>query len=289
MSKNPIVVGTDGSPTAKLAVDKAGELGEALGSPVHVVCVPGAIGGQEWPQRISAQQIVEDEGERLRGRGITVETHLPKDEGDAALALVAVADHVQAEMIVVGNKGMTGVRRLLGSLPNRVSHQARCDVLIVPTQSRSLAALGRGAIVVGTDGSSSGIRAVKEAIRLAKALDGELHVASTSKPAESPEAAVAGAVGEAADQGVNANTHALRGDPADGLLDVAAKTNAAVIVVDGKGMRSGEREWFGNVADKLSHTGTSSILIIAAEEATGSDEAMSGVAAGDDASPGEPA
>jgi nucleotide-binding universal stress UspA family protein len=49
------------------------------------------------------------------------------------LCRTAVAE--QAQMIMVGNKGMTGARRMLGSVPNRVSHQARCDVLIVATDT----------------------------------------------------------------------------------------------------------------------------------------------------------
>lgn len=279
MSRSAIVVGTDGSATATIAVDKAGELGQALGAPVHVVCVPGAIAADQWPQRITAQQIVADAGDRLRGRGVSVETHLPKDQGDAALALVGVADEVQAEVIVLGNRGMTGIRRLLGSLPNRVSHEARCDVLIVPTQSRSVAEFGGGTIVVGTDGSSAGMRAVKEAVDLAKALDGELHVGSTSEPSDSTGAAVATAVAEAADQGVNVSTHSLEGDPADALLEVAEKTNAAIVVVDGKGMHSPDRERFGNVADKLSHSGSSSVLIVFAGNAGDGDS--------DAGSPGE--
>jgi nucleotide-binding universal stress UspA family protein len=47
--------------------------------------------------------------------------------------LVQIADEQDAQMIVVGNRGMTGARRVLGSVPNRVSHHAHCDVLIVTT------------------------------------------------------------------------------------------------------------------------------------------------------------
>lgn len=288
MSRDPIVVGTDGEPRANLAVDKAGELAKALGAPVVVACVPNAIEGQDWPARITAQQIVADAGDRLRSRGITVQTHLPK--GDAALALVAVAEYEHAQMIVLGNKGMTGIRRLLGSLPNRVSHQARCDVLIVPTQSRSLAEFGGGSIVVGTDGSSAATRVVKEAIRLSKALDGKLHIVSASKSPDSPESALAAAAAEAADQGVSALTHALHDDPADALLDVAEKNDAAIIVVGSQGMHADERDWFGNIPDKISHKGTSSVLIVFSGDASGSDgDAMSGLVAGDAGSSGEDA
>jgi nucleotide-binding universal stress UspA family protein len=196
---------------------------------------------------------VADADDRLRSRGISVQTHIPR--GDAAPELVAVAESEHAQMIVVGNKGMTGARRLLGSLPNRVSHLARCDVLVVPTQSRSIPDFGGGSIVVGTDGSSRATLAVKEAIRLAKAPDDELHIVSSSQPRDAAESAVATAAAEAADQGVSAITHTPQGDPAEALPDVAEKNRAAIIVVGSKGMHADEREWFGNVPDKISHKG----------------------------------
>ena len=55
-------------------------------------------------------------------------------DGDPADAILSVADEVEADLIVVGNKGMTGARRfLLGSVPNKVSHHAACSVIIVRT------------------------------------------------------------------------------------------------------------------------------------------------------------
>ncbi len=281
MSGNPIVVGTDGSPTAKLAVDKAGELAKALGAPVHVVCVPSALEANQWPARISAQQIVADASDRLRSEGVVVQTHLPKVlQGEAALALVALAEQEHARMLVVGNKGMTGIRRLLGSLPNRVSHEAQCDVLIVPTQSRSLAEFSGRSIVVGTDGSRDATRAVDEGISLSKALGGALHIVSISQSPDSPDSALAAAAAKAADEGVAVVTHVAEGDPAGALLELADTHDAAVIVVGSKGMHAGEREWFGNIADKISHKGDSSVLIVSAGGGRGSDaEAISGVAA----------
>jgi nucleotide-binding universal stress UspA family protein len=167
-------------------------------------------------------------------------------------------------------------------LPNRVSHQARCDVLIVPTQSSSLAQFGGGSIVVGIDGSTRAMRALEEAIRLAKALDGELHVVAASEGAGAPESALAVAGAEAADQSLRAITHRLDGDPVDVLLDVAEKNDAAIIVVGSKGMKAGDRGRLGNVPDKISHKGTFSVLIVFTGEGSGSDsDATSAAAAGD--------
>jgi nucleotide-binding universal stress UspA family protein len=63
--------------------------------------------------------------------GIEAEYH--PAAGDAAEAIVRVADQVGADLIVVGNRGMKGVRRVLGSVPNSVAHKANCSVLIVDT------------------------------------------------------------------------------------------------------------------------------------------------------------
>jgi nucleotide-binding universal stress UspA family protein len=263
VSRGPIVAGTDGEPRAELAVDKAGELAKALGVPVHVVCVASAIYGKDWPAAITAEHVVDAAADRLRGRGITVHTHVSRGQkGQAALELVAVAEDEQAQMIVVGNKGMTGIGRLLGSVPNRLSHLARCDVLIVPTQSRSLPEFRGRSIVVGTDGSPRARRAVTKAIRLAKALDGELHIVSSSKSLDSAKTAVATAAAQAADQSVTAIRYALKDDrPADLLLAAARIRDPAIMVVGNKGMHGEERERFGNVPDKLSHKGTTSVLI----------------------------
>jgi nucleotide-binding universal stress UspA family protein len=280
MSQGPIVAGTDGSPRAELAVDKAGELAQALGAHVHVVCAAGAIvtGPAEWPARMTAQRVVEEASERLRSRGITVQEHLPKDRGDAAMALIAVADYVGAQMIVVGNKGMTGVRRLLGSVPNRLSHEAQRSVLIVPTDSPSLAEYSGCSIVVGIDGSSGSRQALSQAIRLAKALGGELHIASV---AASP---LAEAGARATTEGVTPTTHELQGDPARGLLELAQENDAAIVVVASKGMHPGEPEWFG----KISHSGNRSVLIVSAEETgAGEEDALTAVAAGDGGTSGE--
>ena len=53
--------------------------------------------------------------------------------GDATAAILRVAQEVNADLIVVGNKGMKGKGRVLGSVPNTVSHKAPCSVLIVNT------------------------------------------------------------------------------------------------------------------------------------------------------------
>ena len=64
-------------------------------------------------------------------RGVKAQTHVRT--GDPAAELIKVAEAEHAQMIVVGNRGMSGAGRILGSVPNTVSHSARCGVLIIPT------------------------------------------------------------------------------------------------------------------------------------------------------------
>lgn len=144
-----IVVGTDGSDTAKVAVDEAVRLAKALGAQVHVVSafepmrgarVHGAPEGaakvwQPLPHD-DVEGILSQTAAAVRLAGAEVQTHAVQE--DPADALISVANEVNATMIVVGSRGMHGARRLsLGNVPNKVSHHARCNVLIVATDAKS--------------------------------------------------------------------------------------------------------------------------------------------------------
>jgi nucleotide-binding universal stress UspA family protein len=136
-----IVVGTDGSETAAIAVERAGGLARLTGARLHVVSsyhparpqVAGRAPAGEFnvPPDFKADAVLGDAAGRLRLEGVDVEEHGPK--GDPADALVEIAQREQADLIVLGSVGMQGARRILGSVPNKVSHNAPCDVLIVQT------------------------------------------------------------------------------------------------------------------------------------------------------------
>jgi nucleotide-binding universal stress UspA family protein len=135
-----VVVGADGSDTAADAVRKAIELVKLTGGRLHVVTAYrheqlSAAGGAEAPgalgSRDLAESVVADHVSRARAAGIGSEGHARS--GDAANAICDVATEVGADLIVVGNKGMSGMRRVLGSVPNSVAHHAPCDVLIAFT------------------------------------------------------------------------------------------------------------------------------------------------------------
>jgi nucleotide-binding universal stress UspA family protein len=142
-----IVVGTDGSATASEAVRQATELARSVGAKVFLVSAYEPV--PEGRLRDERQQVPEDlqwmvnpredvestleaSAGTLQESGVEVET-LAR-EGDPADAILDVAEEKDADLIVVGNKGMTGAKRfLLGSVPNKVSHHAPCSVLIIRT------------------------------------------------------------------------------------------------------------------------------------------------------------
>jgi nucleotide-binding universal stress UspA family protein len=140
-----ILVGTDGSPTAGQAVREAARLAKALEAQLHLVSafeplrgahVTGAPQGaaEVWAPRPDdkVEAILSEASAGVRLAGVEATTHAVRK--DPADALIEIADTVGATMIVVGSKGMHGTRRLaLGNVPNKVSHHARCSVLIVAT------------------------------------------------------------------------------------------------------------------------------------------------------------
>jgi nucleotide-binding universal stress UspA family protein len=147
-----IVVGTDGSAGANLAVDTAIELARLTGATLHVVnahkstnafqlattpevSIPmDAIVASNEAIHEEAQRLCDEVVQRAGRAGVSAESHCVAD--DPADALLEVAKGTDADLLVVGNRGMTGVRRfVLGSVPNKLSHNSPASLLIVDTSS----------------------------------------------------------------------------------------------------------------------------------------------------------
>jgi nucleotide-binding universal stress UspA family protein len=137
-----IAVGTDGSPTASTAVKTACGMANALGA--DLVLLSASTGSKEGPldrrdateetqwafnPTARTREIVARAEEDARRQGISCRTMV--DEGDPADVLVRLAGECDADLLVIGNKGMQ--RRVLGSVPNSVTHNAPCSVLVVKT------------------------------------------------------------------------------------------------------------------------------------------------------------
>ncbi len=139
-----IVVGTDGSDTANQAVRQAVDLARAVGAKIELVSAYEPVPSQrlseerrqapedlQWAinPREDVDATLEAAAAIAREAGVPVDVY-PR-QGDPADAILDIAEEREADLIVVGNKGMTGAKRfLLGSVPNQLSHHAPCSVLI---------------------------------------------------------------------------------------------------------------------------------------------------------------
>ena len=137
-----ILVGTDGSGTAGAAVAHAAELAKIGGSELIVVSaykqpddVPPPFGMPEAQHTAEIGKAILQDVEKRYGGDAKLRTVLR--EGNPVDAIIDVADEENADVIVVGNRGMGGAKRfVLGSVPNAVSHHAPCHVLIVHTTDK---------------------------------------------------------------------------------------------------------------------------------------------------------
>jgi nucleotide-binding universal stress UspA family protein len=152
MFKN-VLVGADDSATALRAVGAAVEVAEKLGAKLHIVTAylpetvlashllsGAAYGLPTFPNLDdAAEDHSGDTAEALLARlgqlakSANVEAEFHAVTGPPAEAIVQAASRLGADLIIVGNKGMRGAKRVLGSIPNSIAHHAQCSVLIVDT------------------------------------------------------------------------------------------------------------------------------------------------------------
>jgi nucleotide-binding universal stress UspA family protein len=140
-----IVTGVDGSDTAAHAARKAAELAGALGAELYVLSAYGKFevekfssGSEEFviTSEKSARKTADAALVSLRrefpGLAVTAEP----SEGKPAAALVRAAERLNADLIVVGNKRVQGLARMLGSIAHEVAGHASCDVYVAYTHQR---------------------------------------------------------------------------------------------------------------------------------------------------------
>lgn len=136
---NPIVVGVDGSATARLAAKQAAELANSCGVALHLVTAytkratkTVRSAGETWviDSLSTAEQVLADVRSDIRAaNGVTSAVV----EGDPAGAVIGEAKRLDASMIVVGNRRVQGVSRILGSVAGDITRRAPCHVLIAKT------------------------------------------------------------------------------------------------------------------------------------------------------------
>jgi nucleotide-binding universal stress UspA family protein len=141
-----IVVGTDGSVTAERAVVKATALAKAVGAELIIVSAfnnRGSVGaasagiaidaGWTVAAQSAAETTAQEAADKARAEGVATVSHRTAP-GEPSEVLVHITEEEQADLLVVGSKGMQSTARfLLGPIANKVSHKVHCDLLIVET------------------------------------------------------------------------------------------------------------------------------------------------------------
>jgi nucleotide-binding universal stress UspA family protein len=221
-----IVVGTDGSDSADRAVAQAAWLSRRLGAELlvsHAYATPS----DPHEARTVGASILRDACGRL-DHGPPPKARLR--EGDAAAALVGVAREEEADLIVVGNRGLGSRRVLVGTVAAKVIGTAPCDVLVAHTSDRRPPAIA--SLLTGTDGS--------------------------------PTAAVAESVGTALADALGARHETVRitgEDPALGLVRLCAERGADVVVVGNKGL-VGARRFLTSVPSRVARRAACHVLLV---------------------------
>ncbi|MFN2613565.1 MAG: universal stress protein [Actinomycetota bacterium] len=264
-----IIVGTDGSGTASTAVRHAEEIAKHSDGELIVVSVytlPRETAGpftdpQGSPAGIEVANGLLGDVEKHYGKEIRLRTIAR--EGSPSDALLDISEEEKADLIVVGNRGMTGAKRfVLGSVPNTVSHHAPCHVLIVHTTEES----GEAARVldpdykltlIATDGSETASRALKLGYELATALGSKILVVHVGEPARGKQV-----LDDAASQYKGIETLSVEGDPADKILEVAEEKKADLVIIGNKGMTGARRFLLGSVPNQVSHHAPCNVLIV---------------------------
>ncbi len=275
-----ILLATDGSGDAKLASDTAANLAESTNSGLHVVCVGPGLPLYELPdypahfeevvkaQRQDTQRVLDEQVKGLEEAGLTVEkAHLAADEKPDR-AIVGLADNIGAGLVVVGSRGLGGLKRaLLGSVSASVVRHAHCPVLVVRGQPLA----GESRVLLATDGSEDARRAAGAALELAQKLGSELHVVYVEPmpkrrgglvrfSMDLPPEVVVGFEEEAEAKlekelqrmgeggGEVAEGHARVGDPAAETVALAEELGAGLLVVGTRGLGGIRRALMGSVS-----------------------------------------
>ena len=279
-----IVAGTDLSATAKRATDRAFLLSEKVGAELVLL------------------HAGRDPGAPLEALGSEYGAQVVAVPGPPAEVLISETQRLEGDLLVIGSVGMTGARRfLLGNVPNKVSHHAPTDLLIVKTDAEPRFSGLYSSLLVGVDGSPTSMRALDAVSSLAATLGIKPAVVCAYEPladnerdalradesdaiaqwgasrtvADTPsefrwrivaateaEDVLERAVDHAAKFGVEADARAVQGAPAEVLLDIAERENIDLLAVGSVGMTGAKRFALGNVPHRLSHHAPTDLLIM---------------------------
>ncbi|HET8526102.1 MAG TPA: universal stress protein [Actinomycetota bacterium] len=250
-----IAVGTDGSETAGIAERVAVEL--AMPSEARVLFV--AVYADEEGKG-AAEEAVEAAWARAEAIGVPADTEVIRAE--PAAGIVELADRRDAGLVVIGDVGMGERRHLrLGGVPDRVSHDMSCDLLIVRTSKpdRAQPPGEYASVLIATDGSPTADRAARVGAEFARSHDAGITLAYVGDEPVG-EIVLRDTAERLGEQGLP--TRILKGDAGEAIAELAETEGHDLVVVGNKGMSGGLRFLAGVVPDKVSHLAPCDVLIV---------------------------
>jgi nucleotide-binding universal stress UspA family protein len=290
-----ILLATDSSKEAELAANTAVSLAHETGSELHVVHVlalpldthdPSSFEPEVRRQlETRARKRLEEEMGRIEASGGAVEgSHLGVGRPDAEI--VALAEEIGAGLVVMGSRGLGGIRRaLMGSVSDSVVRHAHCPVLVVRGEPVSFPTK----ILLATDDSKDAELAATTAADLAKSASSELHVVSVfpgsayvhpSLEVRFPEAAerlrreAREERQEMLDEQVKrirkaggdvAQTHIRTGRTAEEIVALAEEMDASLVVMGSRGLGGIRRAWMGSVSSEVVPHAHCPVLVVRPE------------------------
>lgn len=282
-----VMLATDGSKDAQAAVAFLKELPLPPSSALRittVVTLPSVArelpSVREFERTVvdGARKVLDRARAALARRGLTVETEVAA--GDPKAEIVRLAEEWGADLVVLGARGLSPIRRFfLGSVSLVVASHVRCSVLVVKGRPRKL-----GSVLVAVDGSEDSLRAVRflQSLGLSRQVKVRLLgvIEPSRYPSSAPKALRAQLVGmlkaveserrgqlekaleKAANQLGTPSTRVTRavatGDPAT----VIAAANADLIVVGARGQGGMARLLLGSVSEKVLRDAKRPVLVV---------------------------
>lgn len=255
-SYSRIVVGSDGSESAREAVAVAGKIAAGLGVPVTAVTAwktsIEVIGARDevWAQRTTTGTDID-----LTAEGVS-DVQKVEVNGDAVDALLDTASSAPDSLIVVGTRGLdSAASRLVGNIPNQLAHKSTADVLFVRRSG------GIESVALATDGSDTSFVAVARGYELAAGLGAQavlLTVADTVDEGNQVLAKAEDALKASVPDAVVA-PRVITGKPAAAL---AGETGSFDLLVIGNRGMSGIARVLGSTANTVTHDAETNLLLV---------------------------
>jgi nucleotide-binding universal stress UspA family protein len=284
-----ILVGVDGSKPALAACRVAASIARAAQAKLMLLYVPQALASRGPPGATLGREawegderVLEEAAAAVGDDALVLGTKVLPERTSIVKAIVTYAEENDADLIVLGTRGLGGFRRLtLGSVSSGVAAHARMPVLVVRSGKT-----GQGpslkSFVVATDGSANSEYAVQAAAQFSKLMGATLkalyvmHIPEIAYATGIPvpiaemeegvrltgEGALQKAASLAVAAGIKATCEMRKGvSPAQAIIDYSEESNADIIVLGARGLGGFMRLLMGSVSNTVLHYSGCSVLV----------------------------